>query len=473
MNATSAVSPRRCASALATTLALLLAAAHLGLWRGPQTPAAAAIGAAWAPTGTTGVVGAATLTDTAASPAATCRVNRASSPPFVDILAAGPTVSPAPGYPTQPVAWRAVLAQILPDSSLATLATSPLTTATTTAAQPVTLPGRGFDPQPLGPAYVVLAEVTWYDPGTGVATGVATHRIEFYRPLNDQGAPTGGAASACRSPLAPVAAIPVPRGTVNSAVGYTLSYFPASTSLTVTWDGKALGTALTGPDGALAGAFVVPAAPLGSHTVRWSAGGWSVSAAFTVAPRIKVTPSTVRRGQTVDVSLRGFAKRETVLIRWKRGTSYVEVARVTTSNSGSANVLVPVPTWAADGATSVRGDGPTGRAQTNAVTVQGGAFRAASETTPTATPTSTPPAIGSPAASPVAPPVATDHPTPTPSPSLATPDPTPTPTNESELTLAPTATEIPTPAPPEPTPTPTETPSPPANSEQPIPETST
>lgn len=455
MTATSALSPRRCA--LAATLVLLLATSHLGLWRHHRPPSAAAVAAAWTLTGNSGAVGTATLTDTAAIPGASCRVNRAASPPFVAILATGPTVSPAAGNPTQPVAWRAVLAQVLADSSVSPLATTAYVTATASSSQPVTLPGHEFLFQPLGPTYIVLAEVVWYDPASSNATGTATYRIGFYRPLNDSGAPTGQAGSACRSPLSPTAFIPVPRGTVNGLASYTLSYFPSATSLAVTWDGKPLGTATTAANGTLASTFAIPATPVGSHTVRWSTGNWSASAVFEVVPRIKATPATVSRGQSVDVSLRGFAKKETVRIRWKRGGSYVELATVLTSNTGSANISVTVPPWAADGATSVRGDGPVARAQTNAVTVQGGAFRAA-ESSPTPTSTVTPTVAPTPSATasptpsdPAATPADPTAPAATPTEPL--PDVTPTPTSEA------VATETPTGPPPDPpSPSPTETP---------------
>ena len=91
---------------------------------------------------------------------------------------------------------------------------------------------------------------------------------------------------------------------------------------------------------------------------------------FEVAPRIKVIPSTVSPGQTVDVSLRGFGKRESVRIRWLVNGSWVTIATVVTSNTGSANVDVTVPANADLGQNSVRGDGAEFRQQTNAVTVE-------------------------------------------------------------------------------------------------------
>jgi hypothetical protein len=97
---------------------------------------------------------------------------------------------------------------------------------------------------------------------------------------------------------------------------------------------------------------------------------------FEVAPRIKVIypgPSAAR-GQTVDISLRGYAKHETVRIRWidGDGLGWRQIGTVVTTNSGSANILLPVPCFAANGVQSVRGDGTVFRQQTNVVTIQGG-----------------------------------------------------------------------------------------------------
>ncbi len=460
MTATSALTSRRCA--LAATLVLVLATAQLGLWRHHQPPSVAAVSAAWTLTGSSGTVGTASLTDTAANPGASCRVNRAASPPFVAILATGPTVSPSAGNPTQVVGWRAVLAQVLADSTVAPLSTTAYVTATASSSQPVALPAHEFLFQPLGPNYIVLAEVVWYDPTTPSITGTETYRIGFYRPLNDSGTQTGQAGTACRSPLSPTAFIPAPRGTVNGLASYSLSYFPSTAALAVTWDGKPLGTATTAANGTLASVFAIPATPVGYHTVRWSTGNWSASATFEVVPRIKITPATVGRGQSVSVSLRGFAKKETVRIRWKRGGSWVELATVLTSNTGSANTTVPVPAWAEDGATSVRGDGPVARAQTNAVTVQGGAFRAAEDSaTPTETPSAspTPSATVSPTPAESATATPSDPAFPDASPTATFPDVIPTPTDEPAPTATPTESP---PVPPSPTPsdTPTTTPSP-------------
>jgi hypothetical protein len=98
-------------------------------------------------------------------------------------------------------------------------------------------------------------------------------------------------------------------------------------------------------------------------------GSTSDSASYTVVPRIKLSPDEAASGELVNISLRGYDKRESVRIRWLRGSSWITLATVTTSNTGSANLDVRVPSWAIAGPQKVRGDGAVGRAQTNAFSV--------------------------------------------------------------------------------------------------------
>jgi hypothetical protein len=160
-----------------------------------------------------------------------------------------------------------------------------------------------------------------------------------------------------------------------------------------------------------------------------SEGNVNSSIPFTIKPRIKLIPSSgLKRGDTVNVSLRGFAANETVRIRWKNSSgSRVPVAQVVTSNTGSANVNIKVPSFAVIGANSVRGDGNKGAAaQTNAITVvSGSASSAAVKASP------------SPSA------IATG--TPTIVPATSTPEPTATATRSAPMATPEVATETPSP----------------------------
>lgn len=256
---------------------------------------------------------------------------------------------------------------------------------------------------------------------------------EAYDSLEVWGGPAVGA---------PDVQLTTTRTTVNVSVGYALTGFPPASDVQITWVRTslgtiALGTVTTDLMGNAAGSFPVPAATGGVQSVRFSAGGATVNIPFEIVPRIKVTPATAARGASVDVSLRGYEKKEVVRIRWKQGSSWVTVATVTTSNTGSANVTVTVPAWVPDGTTGVRGDGTIFRAQTNAVTVSGGTFVPAGEGTPTVTPSPSP----TPTTTPIASPSATVEPSPT---ETATELPTETATPEPTIEPTETPTGVPT-----------------------------
>ncbi len=260
-------------------------------------------------------------------------------------------------------------------------------------------------------------------------------------------------------PGPPAVTISPVRSTVNNLVAYTLTNFPAYSEVTIEWrraSGSfiAIGAVSTDGVGQATGQFRVPATPGGvGQTIRFSSGDAVATATFEVVPRIKVIPSPAERGQTVDISLRGYGKKEVVRIRWKQGTKWVELARVTTSNTGSANVQVTVPAWAPDGVNAVRGDGAQFRAQTNAVQISGGAFTPASVTeTATASPSATPDGTPTVTATVTPSETATAEPTAT---EPVDPSPTETITPEPTETLTPVPTEEPSA---EPTATVTETP---------------
>jgi hypothetical protein len=176
-------------------------------------------------------------------------------------------------------------------------------------------------------------------------------------------------------PQPPAVELSATRVIVGQSVTFNAEHFPANDIVSVVWRRPGgstvdLGTASTNQNGAATGAFTVPATEGGAGSqITVESGSTSVVLTIEVAPRITVSPVTVSRGQAVTVSLRGYGKNETVRIRWLVNGSWVTVATVATSNTGSATVTVTVPANASSGQNSVRGDGSVFRQQTNAVIV--------------------------------------------------------------------------------------------------------
>lgn len=293
------------------------------------------------------------------------------------------------------------------------------------------------------------ADKTYHVRITGVGGSISTFEydvIVFDPATNGAPTPTPNTSAVSISPT---------RAIVNSNISFQVNGFPANAPVAITWrrlSGSTINiaTVQTNGSGSASGTFKVPATPGGpNQQITFKSGSVSKTVLFEVAPRIKVTTDPAIRGEPADVSLRGYGKKETVRIRWWNGSAWIEVARVLTSNTGSANIDVIVPAWAPTGLNSVRGDGPMNRQQTNAVNVQGDVSVATPSVSVTASVT------------------ATETPTPEPTETAVTETATPTeavtetviaePTMTETATATPTETEVPTETPTE---VPTEVPSP-------------
>jgi hypothetical protein len=358
------------------------------------------------------------------------------------MVASGPIVFPADGLSSQTVGATLTVNRRLPDGSLVPMGTSFAFSDTATKSDPYI--GSPFAPyRDLGSTFVFTAQIYWYT--NGAITGQVNLLYTQYQ-TTVLGSPnqTLPVTAACYPAAPAVATLASSQGNVGAPVGYQIFRFPQDPNVGIYFDGTKIGSVATDFYGNAAGSFVVPAAPMGLHTVKFYRYGRTAKQTFTIKPRIKLFPSTnLTRGQTVNVSLRGYAANETVSIRWKKGTSWVQVGQVKTSSTGSANIDIHVPSFAVIGTNSVRGDGTYGHAQTSAVTVVASASsssttNASPTPTKTATPTKTPTPV--PSAIPATP---TPMSTPSPTVEVSTPEPTETPV----ATSNPEATEPATPAP--------------------------
>ena len=88
-------------------------------------------------------------------------------------------------------------------------------------------------------------------------------------------------------------------------------------------------------------------------------------------PRIFIDPNPVVPGENIIVRLTDFDPNDTVLIRWRVGSSWVPIGTVSTDGNGDGLTPAGVPLDVAAGLNSVRGDGATKAQQTNAVIVVG------------------------------------------------------------------------------------------------------
>ncbi len=144
--------------------------------------------------------------------------------------------------------------------------------------------------------------------------------------------------------------IPTPvAGYVNSKVVVSINSFPASKTVTVTFDDDFGCTLKTISNGTGSCSFRVPATDQGLHRITATGGGMSEFRYFNVDPRIKLTPNFGPRGTTMDVSLRGFLTNMSVVVKWYNSTQKITIKSLQTSGTGSANFSFKVPSNAVPG----------------------------------------------------------------------------------------------------------------------------
>ncbi len=231
-----------------------------------------------------------------------------------------------------------------------------------------------------------LVNGTWVTVGTVTTNNTGGATVTVQVPANANAGPNSvrGDGTVFRQqtnavtvtiPASPTVTLSTTRGTVGQTVSFNAANFTPSSSIAITWKRPGgsivdLGTAPVASDGTATGSFAVPATEGGPDSrISFTGNPGVVTLSFEVAPKIKVTPSTVSPGDSVSVTLSGYGKQEVVQIRWLVNGAWVTVGTVTTNNTGGATVTVQVPANANAGPNSVRGDGTVFRQQTNAVTV--------------------------------------------------------------------------------------------------------
>lgn len=384
---------KRSRALLVMTLLVLACAPFLTIFEHPAAVQAAT-------TTSTGSPGTLSIRDTSNNPGAVCEHLIASNLAQVALTVNAPSAQAFSGDTDRTIEWQPLIYQLFADGASQLVASGSVQSRTVGFGTNANFDATSFPLLPEGPVYLAKGVVTWRN-SDGSARGTTTLTYASYRSISSgmNSVVTGG----CFPVMAAEINVSASRVTVDNVISVSGRYFPISAPVALIWNGRTVATWMSNADGTVAGTLKIPATPIGGRTLQLNAGNWwKPSTTITVAPRIKMLPSSASRGQTVKISLRGYAQRESVRIRWKKGSSWVDLGWVTTSSTGSGELYITVPSWAPDGMGSIRGDGSVGRAQTNVVSISGGAFKAAGEATrpPTVTPTATPTPAGSPVVEP-------------------------------------------------------------------------
>ncbi len=144
-----------------------------------------------------------------------------------------------------------------------------------------------------------------------------------------------------------VAATPTVRlspdsGKVGAPLTVSFSGFPKSKEITIAWNGKTMATTTSSTAGAGSVSFPVPAGRKGAHKVTATSGSTSALATFTMSPKLTLTPGIAKVYGALTVTLRGYAKNETIALKWDTSSAKTLVT-VTANTAGSASATVHVP----------------------------------------------------------------------------------------------------------------------------------
>ena len=169
---------------------------------------------------------------------------------------------------------------------------------------------------------------------------------------------------------------------VGETIQVRIGGFTPNTRVLFRFDGTYMGGDTVDDAGRAHRNFKVPASAKGSHEITVSNGLKTVKKTITVNPSVGVSPSSGPVDETVNISLRGFAKGELVTVKYNTGAANVTVVTSkATSSSGSANVSFKIPA-STKGAHTFTATGNKGSSATGTYTVKQTAYVSSGTPTP-------------------------------------------------------------------------------------------
>ena len=158
-----------------------------------------------------------------------------------------------------------------------------------------------------------------------------------------------------------VATLGVLYGSVGDAIPYTLTGFPANSSVGISWQRPGgsvvdLPPITTGADGSASSNLIVPPTTIGSgNTIRFTVGSIVRSSPFEIDPRLSVTPDTGRDRGASHRQHPGFGKKAAIDITYVDAKTYTrtKLGTITTSNTGGGSANFSIPSGLAPGPGSV------------------------------------------------------------------------------------------------------------------------
>jgi hypothetical protein len=144
------------------------------------------------------------------------------------------------------------------------------------------------------------------------------------------------------APSPPSMSLGTSKGNVGSSFAVAGQLFNPSSTITVKFDGTAVGTVQSSTNGSFSYSLTVPQADAGTHIVTATDGINSVSKSFTIVPKITEKPTSGAPGASVAISGTGFAAHTTITVKFNGNV----VATTTSSSLGAFSTSYNVPSLA-------------------------------------------------------------------------------------------------------------------------------
>jgi hypothetical protein len=144
---------------------------------------------------------------------------------------------------------------------------------------------------------------------------------------------------------------------VGNQVAVSGTGFAGATTVTVTFDGQTIATAVTNTNGSFTAIFNVPDTVPGAHTITSNDGIISVSASLYVTQQITLSPSSGAVGSTVTVTGNGFSANQSVTITFGGSPVITSPASIFTNSVGAFSATFAAPAAAGRTTTVLASDG--------------------------------------------------------------------------------------------------------------------
>lgn len=130
---------------------------------------------------------------------------------------------------------------------------------------------------------------------------------------------------------------------VDQSLSVNLKGFAPNENVAIKLDSTTCASVKVAANGEGLVTFKIPALTKGKHTISAVSSNYLLKKSISISPRIRISPASGVPGSGFDISLRGFTKNQRVTLVLASGASKITLGSITTSNTGSANLDVVIP----------------------------------------------------------------------------------------------------------------------------------